>query len=71
MGAQPLMSKAVSMPVSTSVRSSEPATLASRIVGEGLWVVPEGRQVFPEMTVIDYIRLGAFGRSHTDVVTMS
>ena len=28
----------------------------------GLVLVPEGRQVFPELTVVENIRLGAFGR---------
>ncbi len=42
------------------------AALAShRIVGAGLVLVPEGRQVFPELSVIDNIRLGAYAR--TDV----
>jgi ABC-type branched-subunit amino acid transport system ATPase component len=36
---------------------------AARIVGEGLVLVPEGRQVFPELTVIDNIRLGALRAS--------
>jgi len=40
---------------------------ASRIVGEGLVLVPEGRQVFPELTVIDNIRLGAYARGDADV----
>jgi ABC-type branched-subunit amino acid transport system ATPase component/ABC-type branched-subunit amino acid transport system permease subunit len=35
----------------------------SRIVAEGLVLVPEGRQVFPELSVIDNIRLGAYRRS--------
>lgn len=30
------------------------------IVGQGLVLVPEGRQVFPELSVLDNIRLGAF-----------
>jgi branched-chain amino acid transport system ATP-binding protein len=38
----------------------------SRIVGEGLVLVPEGRQVFPELTVIDNIRLGAYTRAAAD-----
>ncbi|MEC5399562.1 branched-chain amino acid ABC transporter ATP-binding protein/permease [Uliginosibacterium sp. H1] len=33
---------------------------ADRIVGMGLVLVPEGRQVFPELSVLDNIRLGAF-----------
>jgi ABC-type branched-subunit amino acid transport system ATPase component/ABC-type branched-subunit amino acid transport system permease subunit len=34
----------------------------SRIVGEGLVLVPEGRQVFAELSVMDNIRLGAYAR---------
>jgi ABC-type branched-subunit amino acid transport system ATPase component len=44
---------------------------ASRIVGEGLVLVPEGRQVFPELTVTDNLRLGAFARPAADVEAMS
>jgi ABC-type branched-subunit amino acid transport system ATPase component/ABC-type branched-subunit amino acid transport system permease subunit len=44
---------------------------ASRIVGEGLVLVPEGRQVFPELTVIDNIRLGAYARPAADVEAMA
>ncbi|HYP84705.1 MAG TPA: branched-chain amino acid ABC transporter ATP-binding protein/permease [Variovorax sp.] len=33
---------------------------AERIVTHGLVLVPEGRQVFPELSVMDNIRLGAF-----------
>ena len=39
---------------------------ASRIAGQGLILVPEGRQVFPELSVIDNIRLGAFARGDFD-----
>jgi len=39
---------------------------ASRIAGQGLVLVPEGRQVFPELSVIDNIRLGAFTRRDFD-----
>jgi branched-chain amino acid transport system ATP-binding protein len=38
----------------------------SRIVAEGLVLVPEGRQVFAELSVIDNIRLGAYRRSVAD-----
>ncbi|MFA9440994.1 ABC transporter ATP-binding protein [Uliginosibacterium sp. sgz301328] len=39
----------------------ELATLrAEQIVAHGLVLVPEGRQVFPELSVLDNIRLGAF-----------
>ena len=40
---------------------------ASRIVGDGLVLVPEGRQVFPELSVVDNIRLGAYARPGIDV----
>ncbi len=33
---------------------------ADRIVARGLVLVPEGRQVFPDLSVLDNIRLGAF-----------
>jgi len=35
---------------------------AHAIARQGLILVPEGRQVFPELSVLDNIRLGAFGR---------
>jgi branched-chain amino acid transport system ATP-binding protein len=43
----------------------------NRIVGAGLVLVPEGRQVFPELSVIDNIRLGAYARGATDAEAMS
>ena len=43
----------------------------SRIVGEGLVLVPEGRQVFPELSVIDNIRLGAYARPAADIDALS
>jgi len=39
---------------------------AHRIAGQGLVLVPEGRQVFPELPVIDNIRLGAYARTDFD-----
>jgi branched-chain amino acid transport system ATP-binding protein len=39
---------------------------ADRIAARGLVLVPEGRQVFPELTVIDNLRLGGFTRSSKD-----
>jgi ABC-type branched-subunit amino acid transport system ATPase component/ABC-type branched-subunit amino acid transport system permease subunit len=36
---------------------------AEQIVAQGLVLVPEGRQVFPELSVLDNIRLGAFLQS--------
>jgi branched-chain amino acid transport system ATP-binding protein len=35
---------------------------AHQIAGEGLVLVPEGRQVFPELSVVDNLRLGAYAR---------
>ena len=35
---------------------------ASRVAAAGLVLVPEGRQVFPELSVTDNIRLGAYAR---------
>ena len=35
---------------------------AHKVVARGVALVPEGRQVFPELTVLDNIRLGAFLR---------
>jgi ABC-type branched-subunit amino acid transport system ATPase component len=39
---------------------------AHRIAQHGLVLVPEGRQVFPELSVLDNIRLGAFSRSDVE-----
>jgi branched-chain amino acid transport system ATP-binding protein len=41
----------------------------SRIAGDGLVLVPEGRQVFPELSVVDNIRLGAYARRDFNVET--
>jgi len=44
---------------------SEVGSLAAhRIAGKGLVLVPEGRQVFPELSVIDNVRLGAYSRAN-------
>ena len=40
--------------------------VAEQIVARGLVLVPEGRQVFPELSVLDNIRLGAFLRPDRD-----
>jgi branched-chain amino acid transport system ATP-binding protein len=37
-----------------------------RIARDGLILVPEGRQVFPELSVIDNLRLGAYARARAD-----
>jgi ABC-type branched-subunit amino acid transport system ATPase component/ABC-type branched-subunit amino acid transport system permease subunit len=43
--------------------SREPA---HRVVRRGAVLVPEGRQVFPELSVLDNLALGAFSRSQWD-----
>jgi ABC-type branched-subunit amino acid transport system ATPase component len=43
--------------------SGEPA---HRLVGRGVVLVPEGRQVFPELSVLHNLELGAFSRKKTD-----
>jgi branched-chain amino acid transport system ATP-binding protein len=40
---------------------------AHRIAARGLILVPEGRQMFPELSVIDNLRLGAYARGSSDV----
>jgi ABC-type branched-subunit amino acid transport system ATPase component len=35
---------------------------AHQVAGQGLVLVPEGRQVFPELSVVDNVRLGAYTR---------
>ena len=40
---------------------------ASRIAARGLVLVPEGRQVFPELSVLDNLRLGAYARPDAQV----
>jgi branched-chain amino acid transport system ATP-binding protein len=41
-----------------------------RIARAGLVLVPEGRQVFPELSVIDNLRLGAYARAPGDDASM-
>jgi ABC-type branched-subunit amino acid transport system ATPase component len=41
---------------------------AHQVTGMGIVLVPEGRQVFPELTVTDNIRLGAFLRRDTGAI---
>lgn len=38
---------------------------ASKIVYNGISYVPEGRAIFPEMTVIDNLEMGAFSKKYT------
>jgi len=44
---------------------------ASRIARHGLVLVPEGRQVFPEFSVIDNLRLGAYARPSADLIEIT
>ncbi len=41
-----------------------------RIAERGLTLVPEGRQVFPELSVVDNLRLGAYARKPADEAKM-
>jgi len=43
------------------------ALAAHRIARRALALVPEGRQVFPELSVLDNLRLGAFTRNDADL----
>ncbi|WP_238245438.1 branched-chain amino acid ABC transporter ATP-binding protein/permease [Methylobacterium iners] len=56
-------------PVSGSVILEDSAISglpAHAIARRGLVLVPEGRQVFPELTIVENIRLGAHGRGSID-----
>jgi branched-chain amino acid transport system ATP-binding protein len=44
---------------------------ASQIARRGLVLVPEGRQVFPELSVIDNLQLGAYARPSADLIEMT
>src|SRR5262245_44621823 len=44
---------------------------ASRIARQGLVLVPEGRQVFHELSVIDNLWLGAYARPSADMMDMT
>jgi branched-chain amino acid transport system ATP-binding protein len=41
-----------------------------RIARQGLTLVPEGRQVFPDLSVIDNLKLGAYARPRADETRM-
>jgi branched-chain amino acid transport system ATP-binding protein len=43
---------------------------ADRIASLGLILVPEGRQVFPDLSVLDNLRLGAYARPSADEAAM-
>src|SRR6185503_16845011 len=46
---------------------------AHKVAARGLVLVPEGRQVFPELSVLDNLRLGAFlgkGKADADIESM-
>jgi branched-chain amino acid transport system ATP-binding protein len=56
----------LSRPVSGQIRlgtDAIEALPANKIAARGLVLVPEGRQVFPELSVIDNLRLGAYTRA--------
>jgi|KBSSwiStaDraftv2_1062776.scaffolds.fasta_scaffold34852_3 ABC-type branched-subunit amino acid transport system ATPase component/ABC-type branched-subunit amino acid transport system permease subunit len=55
----------LSRPVSGTIRLERDAIEAlpaNQIAARGLVLVPEGRQVFPELSVVDNLRLGAYAR---------
>jgi ABC-type branched-subunit amino acid transport system ATPase component/ABC-type branched-subunit amino acid transport system permease subunit len=55
----------LSRPVSGTIRLDRDAIEAlpaNQIAARGLVLVPEGRQVFPELSVVDNLRLGAYAR---------
>jgi branched-chain amino acid transport system ATP-binding protein len=59
-------------PVSGSIRLAGAAIASSpthRIVRAGLILVPEGRQVFPELSVRDNLLLGAHARKEVDLAS--
>jgi ABC-type branched-subunit amino acid transport system ATPase component len=59
----------LSRPVSGEIRLGRDAIEAlpaNRIAARGLVLVPEGRQVFPELSVVDNLRLGAYARASRD-----
>jgi branched-chain amino acid transport system ATP-binding protein len=39
---------------------------ADKLVGRGLVQVPEGRRIFPRMTVLENLMMGAYGRDDKD-----
>jgi branched-chain amino acid transport system ATP-binding protein len=41
---------------------------ADKLVGRGLVQVPEGRRIFPRMTVLENLMMGAYGRDDADGV---
>src|SRR6185436_191065 len=60
----------LSRPVSGEIRLGNDAIEAlpaNKIAARGLILVPEGRQVFPELSVVDNLRLGAYARASGDV----
>jgi ABC-type branched-subunit amino acid transport system ATPase component len=60
----------LSRPVTGAIRlggEAIGALPANKIAARGLILVPEGRQVFPELSVVDNLRLGAYARVSEDV----
>ena len=39
---------------------------AHSIVGKGIVYVPEGREIFPDMSVIENLEMGAFSKNYTN-----
>ena len=50
------------------ISSASGGVRADRLVGRGLVQVPEGRRIFPRMTVLENLMMGAYGRNDPDGV---
>ena len=45
------------------IHTATASTRADKLVGRGLVQVPEGRRIFPRMTVLENLMMGAYGRN--------
>jgi branched-chain amino acid transport system ATP-binding protein len=48
------------------IADSSGGVRADKLVGRGLVQVPEGRRIFPRMTVLENLMMGAYGRDDAD-----
>ncbi len=46
----------------SAIHTGSASTRADKLVGRGLVQVPEGRRIFPRMTVLENLMMGAYGR---------
>jgi len=49
-----------------SIATARGGVRADKLVGRGLVQVPEGRRIFPRMTVLENLMMGAYGRHDRD-----